>query len=128
MAKKPVLNPITPEDEAKFDFYMEKWRQKLNLADWRYVKLAKKSTAMAEITKQETEHRLVRWKIGKDFGETKVTPTSLEKVAIHENLHVLLHTLVEAAENGAAAEDIMAEEHRVIAVLESLLLSKETQE
>lgn len=122
-AKKDPVNPVTPEDEKKFDFFMDKWRKLLNLSDWRYVKLAKKSTSMAEITEQITKHRLVRWKVGTDFGETPVTPATLEKTAIHENLHVLLHTLVEAAiEDKEYSDRVVAEEHRVIAVLESQLL------
>ena len=126
-AKKEHVNPVTPEDAEKFDFFMSKWRKILNLSDWRYVKLAKKSTAMAEITEQITKHRLVRWKIGTDFGETPVNPVTLEKTAIHENLHVLLHTLVEAAiEDQDYTDRVTAEEHRVIAVLETLLLKTAT--
>lgn len=121
--KKEPQNPVTPEAEAKYDHYMTKWQVLLNLMDWRYVKDKRKSKFMAEISLQETEHRLVRWKIGSDFGNTPVTDETLESTACHENLHVLLHTLIEAAmQDGEYSDRVRGEEHRVIAVLEPMLL------
>jgi hypothetical protein len=122
MPKKPPQSPVTPEDAEKFALFMRKWQVLLNLMDWRYVRDRRASKYMAEITSQETEHRLVKWRLGTDWGNTPVTDESLESTAIHENLHVLLHTLVERAiAEGEVNDNVMAEEHRVIAVLEKLL-------
>ena len=116
-------NRLTAADKEQFEDFLLQWRDLLNLREWRYVQRSKPSRAMAEITQQNTEHRLVRWAIGDSFGVTPVTPDSLESVAIHENLHVMLHKLIEtAAIEGEYSQAVRAEEHAVITVLEPLLL------
>lgn len=116
-------NVLSDADKEQFEEFLLQWRDLLNLRDWRYVRRAKASRAMAEISSQNTEHRLVRWAVGDSFGVTPVTPDSLESTAIHENLHVMLHKLIEAAAvDGECSERVRAEEHAVITVLEPLLL------
>lgn len=62
--------------------------------------------------------RLAVYRLG-CWGEEKITPESLEKTAVHELLHILLHDLIATAEN--KNNDIEAAEHRVVNVLEQLL-------
>lgn len=121
--KKPPQNPLTEEHKNLFESFMGKWQVLLNLMDWRIVREKKPTKYMAEVSLQETEHRLVRYRIGSDFGATPVTEESLESTACHESMHILLHRLIEAAMREGEYNDIvMGEEHGVIAVLEPLLM------
>lgn len=120
--KKPPLNPVTPEDAELFDGIFKRWLEQLNLSDWRVVKLPKPSTAMAEITEQDTNNRIIRYKLGADFGGHAVTLESLEDTAIHEALHCRFHEMLEAAyEDGEYSERVIAAEHSTIVVLTPLL-------
>lgn len=94
----------------------------LNLADWRIVKDDKPSTNMAEVFRFEDEHKLVRYRLGSDFGRTKVTSESLEDTAVHEMLHIRLHDLIRAvAGYGEESSEVTKAEHEVIVVLTPLL-------
>lgn len=121
--QKTIENPILPEHEKRFEDFIQKWREKLNLADWRIIKKkGRAANALAEMTDFETEHRLVRYKVGRDAGSSKVTDELLELTAIHEMLHVLLHIPLEvAAEEGEYNDRVMAAEHAAINVLEAQL-------
>lgn len=123
MSKTRPENPILPEHEEKFEEYIQKWREKLNLADWRIVKKrGRPKDVLAEMVDFETEHRLVRYRVGRDAGVHKVTDELLEMTAIHELLHVVMHVPLEvAADEGCYNERVMAAEHAVINVLEALL-------
>lgn len=122
MAEKLPPNPITPEHAEKFRGAMLAWRERLGLHGWRYVKSRRPSKELAEISEQLTEHRLVRWALGTDWGGTEIDDESLESTACHENLHVLLHRLLEVSFAEQEYNDtVMGEEHGVIAVLEQLL-------
>lgn len=103
---------------------MAAWQKVLNLSDWRIAKDPKASRSMAEVFDFEDEHKLVRYRIGADFGRTKVTPDSLEGTAIHEMLHIRLHSLIEAvAGYGKDSEQVNEKEHEVIIVVTELLLA-----
>jgi len=94
----------------------------LNLSDWRIVKDPTPSKFMAEVFKFEDVHKLVKYRIGTDFGNTEVTEQSLEDTAIHELLHIRLHTLIKAvAEKGEFSEEVAEKEHEIIVVLSPLL-------
>jgi hypothetical protein len=98
------------------------WQRMLNLSDWRIVKDSEPSKYMAEVYKFEDIHKKVNYKVGSDFGRTKVTPTSLEDTAIHEMLHIRLHTLIKAvSEYGEDSDTVAEKEHEVIVVLAPLL-------
>lgn len=115
-------NPVTPEHAALFDGLLRRWLEQLNLSDWRLIKLNKPSTSMAEVTEQDTVHRIIRYKIGSDFGQHKVDLESLESTAIHEALHARFHEMIEAAyEDGEYTDRVMAAEHAVIVVLTPML-------
>lgn len=77
---------------------------------------------MAEMLKFEDIHKKVNYRLGEDFGNTKPTPESLEDTAVHEMLHLRLHTLIRAVAEYGEASDVVAEkEHEVIVVLAPLL-------
>jgi hypothetical protein len=119
--KKQPENPVTAEDAALFDDIFRRWLEQLNLNDWRVVKLKGPSTAMAEITEQDTNNRIVRYKVGSDFGAHPVNLDTIEDTAIHEALHVRFHEMLEAAyEDGEYSERVIAAEHATIVVLTQL--------
>lgn len=112
----PLVNEVTEADCAAFDGYVQKWQRLLNLSDWRIERSPKRTKrAMAEVS-FDKEARLASYRIGASFGGAEVTPDSLERTALHELLHVLLH---DALDNPSDAT-----EHQVINVLEKLLMER----
>lgn len=120
---KPPKNPVLDEHVEEFDMYVEKWRDKLNLRDWRVVRAEKRVTgAMAALLSVEPEDRLARYAVGTHFGVTPVTPEALESTALHEMLHLLLRGLMDACIDERGHTHIVNEkEHEVVVVLEDLL-------
>jgi hypothetical protein len=101
---------------------MKKWAMLLNLNDHRLVRCEKATTAMACISEWMDGDKLVRYRIGDDWGVHKVDAESLEKTAIHEMLHVRLHPMIQAIVGyGEDSEESEAAEHAVIIVVENLL-------
>lgn len=116
---KPT-NPVTGDNAILFDSYVVKWQARLNLGDWRIErggKPAKNAMASVEVNPPA---RLATYRLG-DFGAEAITPVSLEKTAIHEMLHILLHDLIDTAQGKATDDELETHEHRVINVLERLL-------
>lgn len=120
---KPSPNPVTAEHAAKFAVYVVNWQDALSLGDWRIAVSEKRATrkVMAEAFKFDLEQRSVSIRLGKDFGNTEVTDKELNKLALHEVLHVFLHELITTAKAGAADDVIGSLEHAAINVLENLL-------
>src|SRR6476659_11247175 len=117
-----MKNPILPEHEKRFDEFMAKWQAIMGLQGWRLGRQAVKSKYMAEIYEINDEDRLVKYRLGKDFGDCPVNDTTLESTAIHECAHVLLHPLIKAAfTSGEYSDKVRAEEHAVIVTLERIL-------
>jgi hypothetical protein len=116
-----MSNIPTPEDSAIFAQSVRKWQQVLNLGDWRIEKgLKPAKNAMASVEFNEGA-RLATYRLG-DFGAEKITPESLDQTALHELLHVFLHDLVTVAQDPKSSQDeIEAQEHRVVNLLEKLL-------
>ena len=114
-------NIPTPEHEEIFAQSVQKWQQVLSLGDWRIergLKPAKQAMASVEFNEGA---RLATYRLG-DFGAEKITPESLDQTALHELLHVLLHDLMSTAQDPKSSQDeIEAQEHRVINLLEKLL-------
>lgn len=117
-------NPVNEEDAKRFDGFVCKWQAILNLGDWRLergIKPAKNAMASVEFNEGA---RLATYRLG-DFGAEKITPESLEKAAIHELLHVMLHDLLAVAQDrGATPDALETAEHRVINLLERLLAER----
>jgi len=114
-------NIPTPKDAEIFAQSIQKWQQVLSLGDWRIergLKPAKQAMASVEFNEGA---RLATYRLG-DFGAEKITPESLDQTALHELLHVLLHDLMSTAQDPKSSQDeIEAQEHRVINLLEKLL-------
>jgi hypothetical protein len=114
-------NIPTPKDAEIFAQSVQKWQQVLSLGDWRIergLKPAKQAMASVEFNEGA---RLATYRLG-DFGAEKITPESLDQTALHELLHVLLHDLMSTAQDPKSSQDeIEAQEHRVINLLEKLL-------
>ena len=114
-------NIPTPKDAEIFAQSVQKWQQVLSLGDWRIergLKPAKQAMASVEFNEGA---RLATYRLG-DFGAEKITPESLDQTALHELLHVLLHDLMTTAQDPKSSQDeIEAQEHRVINLLEKLL-------
>ncbi len=93
----------------------------LNLGDWRIERgLKPAKNAMASVEFNEGA-RLATYRLG-DFGAEKITPESLDQTALHELLHVFLHDLMTVAQDPKSSQDeIEAQEHRVVNLLEKLL-------
>jgi len=121
---KQHTNPVSDEQVAEFDMYIEKWREKLNLRDWRVVRANKRdTTCMASLLSVEPEHKLARYSVGLHFGVCEVTSESLESTAIHEMLHLRLRSLMDACIDERGHTHIVNEkEHEVVVVLEELLM------
>jgi len=116
-----MSNIPTPQDSALFAQSVRKWQQVLNLGDWRIEKgLKPAKNAMASVEFNEGA-RLATYRLG-DFGAEKITPESLDQTALHELLHVFLHDLMTVAQDPKSSQDeIEAQEHRVVNLLEKLL-------
>jgi hypothetical protein len=121
--KKPVRNPISADDRETYRAFLLLWQEKLGLDDWR-INLRDKKTPSALMADVECHHlaRLANFRLGDSFGGTPVTAESLEATALHEMLHVLLHELVEQNTIGLEGDPLASAEHRVVHVLETLLL------
>ena len=108
------MHDVTPAHVAEFDGYVLKWQRLLNLSDWRIERSARRSKKnMAEVSMNDGA-RLATYRVGVSFGTEDVTSALLESTALHELLHVLLHD--------ATTDPTEANEHRVINVLEKLLM------
>lgn len=118
---KPPRAPVSADDRETFRLYLMQWQERLGLTDWRFnlqTTPAPKGT-MANVT-NHYRARLANIQLGTDFGGTPVSPESLESTALHEALHTFLHEITHAGIEDA--ETLDSAEHRVIHVLESLLL------
>ena len=117
-----MSNIPTPEDAAHFAQSVRKWQAILNLGDWRIEKgLKPAKNAMASVEFNEGA-RLATYRLG-DFGAEKITKESLDQTALHELLHVFLHDLMTAAQDPRSnSEQLESEEHRVVNLLEKLLI------
>lgn len=121
---KPAANPVSQADAVIFDGFVLKWQARLNLGDWRIERGRKPAKGAMATVEFDEPARLATYKLG-DFGAEAITPQSLEKTAVHELLHILLHDLITVAQDRASTPDALeAVEHRVVNVLEKLLVDK----
>ena len=115
-----TINRLTPEQDAEFDARMRFWQARLGLLDWRIVRGTRRTSAMADV-KITYGSRLASYVTG-NFGAEGVSSETIDSVARHESLHILLADLTHMA--GLAEPDAVAleaAEHRVVNVLEKLL-------
>lgn len=123
---KPPANPVSQEAADKFTAYVATWREVLSLGDWRIAVSEKRSSrkVMAEVVKFDLEQRSATIRLGKDFGNVPVTDHNLKETALHEVLHIFLHELIETAKETENDDVLGSAEHRVINVLEKLLVDR----
>lgn len=116
-----MKNTPSAEQALIFDQAITKWQTILSLGDWRIeAGRTPAKNAMASIEFNQAA-RLAIYRLG-DFGAEAITDRSLERTAVHELLHVLLHDLIAAAsDHRTSDEQLEAAEHRVINVLERVL-------
>jgi len=121
-----MANIPTPEHAEYFAQSVKKWQQVLSLGDWRIEKGIKPAkNAMASVEFNDAA-RLATYRLG-DWGAEQITPSSLEKTALHELLHIFLHDLMVTATDPKASDDqLEAQEHRIINLLEQLLTTKDS--
>lgn len=124
MNPKPAPNPLSETDKDAFDTYLLHWQEVLGLTDWRIRRSRKRSAAKANMADIKIYHvsRMANVFLGDDFGDHTVDAESLSEVALHECLHVLLAELVNQTEYGIEGAARDSAEHRVVHVLEKLLL------
>lgn len=116
---------LTAVDNQKFDGFIMKWKQLLNLGNWRIERVPGTTKAMAEVSISR-EDRLAAYKTGKSFGvTTPVTDFSLEQTALHELLHVFFDDFKDSVKSDNP-DYVMSAEHSLITVLENLLLKDNT--
>ena len=115
-------NIPTTQDAGFFALCVKKWQSILHLGDWRIEKGLKPAKgAMASVEFNEGA-RLATYRLG-DFGAEKITHESLDATALHEVLHVFLHDLMAAAQDPkSSVEEVEKQEHRIINLLEQMLL------
>ena len=119
-----MKNTPSASQALLFDQFVQKWQTTLSLGDWRIERGQKPAkNAMASVEFNDGA-RLAVYRLG-DFGAESITPQSLERTALHELLHVLLHDLIEVASDPrTSGEQIEAAEHRIINLLERVLTSE----
>lgn len=114
---------VTAAHAVKFTRYIGKWQGVLSLGTWRVTvsPIRTKSLVMAEVYKCDLEQRSATIRLASEWNYP-VTDEELEKLAIHELLHILLRPFKTwAMEPGANEDDISSEEHGVINVFETYL-------
>jgi len=124
--KKPPISPVTEEDKIYFEERVKYWQDKLGLNDWRIVRnKRKKTTAMAEVFSRDPHHRLATYGIGGDWGSSPVTKETIDETAFHEVAHIFLMELMQICfDKREQTDETLAQEHRVIHILERLLGGK----
>lgn len=121
--KKRVPNLLTPDQLQVFHAYMVKWQEILGLNDWRVEYSPRKTKNLADVA-VTYDARLAAYRLG-DWGAAEITDKNIEATALHELLHVLLAEVVNQKEYALEGEVLMAAEHRVVNVLEKLLMKYE---
>lgn len=120
MSKKVPEHPITPEQVDEFVRLMKVWQDRLHLGSWRIAKGRRRPAANLAEVETYPDDRLARVHVGRDWGANPGTMEDVEKVVIHELLHVLLYDLAALAEKGDA-EKVNGVEHAVIVPLTETL-------
>lgn len=123
---KPPANPLSDSDKEAFDLYLLAWQERLGLQDWRVNRSKRKTASKANMAETKVYHRnrLANIFLGTDMGGAPVDAHTLESLALHELLHVFLAELVNQIEYGIEGPALDSAEHRVVHVLEKLLMTK----
>lgn len=116
-----MANIPTSEQAELFAQSVKKWQQVLSLGDWRIEKGSKPAKQAMASVEFNAAARLAVYRLG-DWGAEKITPSSIDRTALHELLHIFLHDLMTVAQDPRASDDDKEmQEHRIINTLENLL-------
>jgi hypothetical protein len=116
-----MSNIPTPEHAELFAQSVKKWQQVLSLGDWRIEKGSKPAKGAMASVEFTPAARLAVYRLG-DWGAEQISPSSLDKTALHELLHIFLYDLLcTATDVKSSDEDREMQEHRIINTLEHLL-------
>lgn len=116
-----MANIPTSEQAELFAQSVKKWQQVLSLGDWRIEKGSKPAKQAMASVEFNAAARLAVYRLG-DWGAEKITPSSIDRTALHELLHIFLHDLMTVAQDPRASDDDKEmQEHRIINTLEALL-------
>jgi hypothetical protein len=112
----------TPTDEQIEYFYkaVEKYQSRFNLANWRIERGGWAGPGCMADVGISSEDRLAVVSIGKNWGPTKITESSMDSTAKHELIHILLKPLISAAMSRDSSL-VDSEEHSLVVLLEKLL-------
>ena len=121
---QPVTSKITSEQVEEFWGYVQKWQNALHLHRWRIEPTTKKTKNCAECDfDSDDSARLVKIRLGTNFGSTPIDSNSLETLAIHEVLHVFVKDYKDICTTKPHDSDSqMWHEHEMIHVLEKLFM------
>lgn len=126
MGRKTVGEPAYPITDAQveeFQALLKAWRRKLHLMNWRFAMSRTRPVSDLASVKVYPEHRLVRYAVGRDWGSHPPEPDAVERLVVHELLHVRLNQLLDVAfRERDYTEAVQGEEHDVISVLEEVLV------
>lgn len=122
---KKLTNPTNDEHRQIFENELKYWQNKLGMQDWRIVlsKIPDKHN-MASVTR-DLASRLAAVKFGVAFGAEELSEKNISSTALHELLHVFLWELITICKKpDLTAEELYSAEHRIIHILENLLIEK----
>lgn len=123
--KEPMVPayPITDEEVKEFDHRLRVWQKRLHLMNWRFSRGRRRPVANLADVRCYPEHRLVRYCVGRDWGSTPPEENAIEKLVVHELMHVRLNQMLDTAFKAKSYnEAVQGEEHDVIVVFEEVLV------
>lgn len=121
---------LTQAEQDRFWRCVDHWQAKLGLLDWRITRKTGESAGyLATTEKFDAEQRQCRIALSTDWGmREEPTPVSIERTAVHELLHIRGYDLSRMAVDRGATYDLVHEaEHKLINVLEVLLVPVATE-
>lgn len=119
--KKAPEHPITDAQATEFVALMKEWQRRLHLMSWRIVRGRRRPHNDIANVSIYPEHRMVRYEIGRQWGDDP-GPNGVEEAVVHELMHVVLSPVIDATiKAGKYDETVIGEEHAVITVFEKML-------
>lgn len=120
--------PITDEQVKEFDRVLKVWQKRLHLMNWRFARGRRRPAANLADVRCYPEHRLVRYCVGRDWGAQPPEENAIEKLVVHELMHVKLNQLLDLSFKRKSYDELVqGEEHDVIVVFEEVLVGMSTK-
>jgi hypothetical protein len=114
----------TLKDFQLFKDCADRWIQKLSICNWAFYYEHKKLDGKYAETIWSSVDMIATIRLSKDWDDLRPkNDTEIDRLALHEVLHVLLAPLVSQAEWRYASQDgIITVEHSIVRSLENMLL------